>query len=430
MKYNYLPLTLLIILFSISCGFANATPNYPEYRIIKHNVKFWENIYGTLLNTEAIIHDRENIDFIYGKIHLIDTSLPGSNLLNKQIRSEILKNYRKTLVKLGTTGRAATNNEIRIYKYFSKDPVKLLEAAKNIRIQIGVKENFSEGVVRSGKFMLEIKEIFQQHGLPEELAYLPHVESSFVNAAHSHAGAKGIWQFTKGTGKSYLTINSLLDERLDPILAAEAAAKYLKRSYQQLGSWPLAITSYNYGRSGMMRAQKAYGNYPNIFKHYTGGNFKFASKNFYPEFLAALKTAKKLEKILNLEPEQKSLYFSTKGYISIASIASYYKLPERVLAALNPALKTNILQGRKYIPPGYKFRLPSTTFIKRKLYNKPNLAYQNNQKKDNVHVVKRGDTAARIANKYSISRKNLRKANNLNKKFSIRIGQKLILPLP
>ena len=102
--------------------------------------------------------------------------------------------------------------------------------------------------------MQEIKRLFRAYNLPEELAYLPHVESSFNFKAYSKYGAAGIWQFTRETGKRYLTIDHTRDERLDPILAAHAAAKYLKNSYDALNNWPLALTSYNYGLSGMLRA--------------------------------------------------------------------------------------------------------------------------------------------------------------------------------
>ena len=108
----------------------------------------------------------------------------------------------------------------------------------------------------SGQYMIFLKKIFKKYDLPEELIVLPHVESSFNYKAYSSAGAAGIWQFTRGTGKQYLKISYEVDERLDPILSTEAAAKLLKRNYEVLGSWPLAITAYNHGAYGMKRAVK------------------------------------------------------------------------------------------------------------------------------------------------------------------------------
>ena len=104
--------------------------------------------------------------------------------------------------------------------------------------------------------MKEIKRIFKEVGVPEELSVLPHVESSFQLQAYSSAGAAGIWQFTRSTGRLYMKVGYEVDERRDPIVAAYAAAKLLKHNYKQLKSWPLAITAYNHGVNGMKRAKK------------------------------------------------------------------------------------------------------------------------------------------------------------------------------
>src|SRR4029434_3592640 len=114
------------------------------------------------------------------------------------------------------------------------------------------------------------------------------VESSFDNV-RSKAGAVGVWQFTKGTGKLYLTINNKVDERLDPTKAARAAARLLRDNYLALQDWPLAITAYNHGRGGMLRAQGEYGSdLVSIIENYDGPVFGYASMNFYSEFLAAV----------------------------------------------------------------------------------------------------------------------------------------------
>lgn len=108
--------------------------------------------------------------------------------------------------------------------------------------------------------------------------------------ARSKAGAVGLWQFIKATGKRYLTITRRRDDRRDPIRATEAAARLLKHNYEALGSWPLAITAYNHGKEGMLAARVAVGSsaIEDIISGYTGPRFGFASRNFYAEFLAAL----------------------------------------------------------------------------------------------------------------------------------------------
>ena len=117
--------------------------------------------------------------------------------------------------------------------------------------------------------------------MPEDLADLPHVESSFNIGAVSKAGASGIGQFTRSTGSQYMRINRHVDERTNPFVSTRAAAQLLKKNYEILGSWPLAITAYNYGTSGMMQSRSIHGSYENIFNKYREGYFKFASRNFY-----------------------------------------------------------------------------------------------------------------------------------------------------
>ena len=169
-------------------------------------------------------------------------------------------------------------------------------AAESVRSQTGQRERFLAGVIRSGAYIPAIKQVLRSYGLPEDLAYLPHVESSFNTAAYSKVGASGIWQFTKSTGKTYLRIDQAVDERSDPLIAAHAAAKYLKNSYNQLGTWPLALTSYKYGTAGTKRALNEKGSYERIFTEYNKGHFKFASRNFYAEFLAAKEIARNPDK--------------------------------------------------------------------------------------------------------------------------------------
>ena len=97
------------------------------------------------------------------------------------------------------------------------------------------------------------------------------------------------WQFTRPTSQGYLLVSRRVDERLDPVKSARAAAKLLRSHYDVLGSWPLAITAYNHGRGGMLRAKAEHGaDLPTIIDEYRSPLFGYASMNFYTEFLAAI----------------------------------------------------------------------------------------------------------------------------------------------
>jgi membrane-bound lytic murein transglycosylase D len=147
------------------------------------------------------------------------------------------------------------------------------------------------GLEISRHFDRQFRKIFRDAGLPEDLAYLPHVESSFQPAARSSAGAMGMWQFTKGAAKTFMP-GGRVDLCLDPFASAIGAARYLSYAYSKLGDWPSAITSYNHGIGGMKRAQNQVGrDFLRIVNNYDGPAFGFASRNYYAQFLAAREIA-------------------------------------------------------------------------------------------------------------------------------------------
>jgi len=425
-------LFLLVFFFALqpSTGFGNEL--FPLYPKIKNNVRFWEKIYSTYSLNDAVIHDSENLSIIYEIVPLLDPALPGAQRINRLARQQARDKYVDILNKIFKTKQTITTEEKRVAAFFkgSQSFAKMLNAAKNVRIQTGQKERFLNGVFRSKAYIKHMKTIFRSYGLPEDLAYIPHVESSFNVKAYSKFGAAGMWQFTRGTGKQYLTINYSIDERLDPILATRAAARYLKKSYRALNNWPLAITSYNYGTAGMRRAVKAKGSYEKIFTDYNRGHFKFASKNFYSEFLAALKVAKRIEtgnSFKNLHvPSVYSL--KMKGYAHINHIKTHFRLNQSQVEELNPALRPPIFTGEKLIPKGYFLRLPGSKKTNNVINSISPSLYVSSQKRSTFHRVKRGDTAGSIAKLHGVSVKKLTKINNLDRYATIYIRQKLRIP--
>ena len=174
---------------------------FPLYPSIENNFKFWEQIYSTYSLNDAVIHDSDDLSRIYEVVPMLDPTLPGAKTKNSKSLQDKRDNYSKLLHKISISQKAATAEEERILAMF-KGPKRfkdMAKAAKSVRSQTGQKERFSKGVTRSGKYMKKMKEIFRFQGLPEDLAYLPHVESSFNIKAYSKFGAAGIWQFTRST---------------------------------------------------------------------------------------------------------------------------------------------------------------------------------------------------------------------------------------
>ncbi len=262
-------------------------------------VDFWRKTYTSWYRSQVAIHDDRYLEVIYEVM-----TIPGDvaeSLTTEQ--KELVKNrrdfWRRYLVSLETkvrTNAPLTTLDRQIIDKFrlTGKPIShaIQGAPERIRSQRGTRERFIRGVEISHRYEKQFKKIFHDHGLPEDLAYLPHVESSFQPSAKSSAGAVGMWQFTKSAAKTFMPAGDRVDQRLDPMASATGAAKYLSHAYKKLGDWPAAITSYNHGIGGMKRAQNQVGrNFVDIVDNYDGPAFGFASRNYYAQFLAAREIA-------------------------------------------------------------------------------------------------------------------------------------------
>ena len=375
-KYYYLLLFMLLVNISYVDGFTGDTKikvdeRFPLPESLKSNVEFWIRIYARYKNNEVVIHDNRDLSVIY---EVIDTDKikDGKDLSDRQIWNkieDIKGKYEQSLTELGM--RAEINPdilsefELSILKKFknSYNPADYRNAAKHVRAQKGLKEHFRDGLIRSGKYTEYIKQVLRTYGIPEDIKALPHVESSFNVHAYSKFGAAGLWQFTRGTGRLFLDINYSVDQRLDPELATIAAAKLLKRNYDILGTWPLALTAYNHGTNGLKRAIRKLRttDIGVITSKYSSRNFKFASRNFYAEFLAARHVSENYRHYFgDLEFEQPLKYHKVKinNYLKITTIANALELSIDAIHEYNPSLRSSVLSAKRRIPRGFELKLP------------------------------------------------------------------------
>lgn len=346
-------------------GPARAAPPpslFPEYPCIQKNILFWEAIYGKYATNQGVLHDSDDLGRIYTVLSLVDQSAPNAAAINNERIAQGKARVRGILQQLASGQPPATVEARRIAALFPrKHSSTYLEACDNLRLQLGQRDRFREGVIRSGKYQPAFRKILAAHQLPQDLVYLPHVESSFNPKAYSKAGAAGLWQLTRATGSDYLNITTLIDERLDPYAATDAAARLLKDNYSALQSWPLALTAYNYGRAGMIRAVKDKGSYEAIFSSYDQGYFKFAARNFYAEFIAAKRVAKSLERNSGITLDRPDNLDSLRlqKSLTLKQISMQTGLSPETLRRLNPALQKPVLEGGNPIPPGYVLKIPA-----------------------------------------------------------------------
>ena len=263
-------------------------------------VEFWRKTYTVWHRSEVAIHDDRYLDVIYEVMVLpgyVDESLTSEQKELVRQRRDFWKAQLSVLEsKLRYNAQMNANDRQMIAKLESSGrPLNsvLNGAAERVRSQRGTRERFKRGLEISRRYDRQFRQIFRDAGLPEDLAYLPHVESSFQPAARSSAGAVGMWQFTKAAAKTFMP-GGRMDLCLDPIASAQGAARYLSYAYGKLGNWPMAITSYNHGIGGMKRAQNQVGgDFVRIVETYDSPLFGFASRNYYAQFLAALEIASK-----------------------------------------------------------------------------------------------------------------------------------------
>ena len=441
-KLNYFKrlktkLLLLIItgfIFNILTNISYAIEYFPEPQCLKDNILFWKKIYTEVSLKQGLIHDSEYPLIIYKKIYVGNKR---GRSLSRYIKSEKRKITRILKKITKKSRRSLTYEELRIAQLFElyAPSHALKRANKRLRFQRGQKERFKEGLKRSGMYIDQIKSILRKYNVPYKLAYLPHVESSFNKNARSKVGATGLWQFMPYTGKLFLKINSITDERRDPILSTVAAAKLLRNNYEKLQSWPLAITAYNYGLKGMKRAVISTGSrdISKIINNHKSRSFRFASKNFYSCFLAACDIDQNYKKYFGrIQLYKPYIRSSVKltNYIQPDVICKYLNISSKEFKYLNPAFKKSVYRYKRHIPKGYSIFIPPTMSEQYALNTIAKIpASQKSKKLPSIsYIVKKGDYLGKIARKTGVSSRRIARANNLSSRSKIFPGQKLYIP--
>jgi hypothetical protein len=286
-----------------------------------------------------------------------------------------------TLLGAMTNGSELTGVDLRYWKLFEKDndPNKFRKAASRIRFQLGQRDKFYLGIYFSGRYLTEMEKVFREEGLPIELTRLPFVESSFNTRARSKVGASGIWQFMPRTARPYMKVNSSIDERNDPLLSTRAAARLMKNNFSMLHSWPLAVTAWNHGPSGVRNIVEKFRTMEigKIVNGYSSRTFGFASQNFYACFLAVLEVEANATTYFSDPVWQAPIEFAefkTSGQlIAWPQVVKVFGDNEVLAQDFNPQLTAHARSSKPRIPSGTTIRIPkdasdlaATLFSKKK----------------------------------------------------------------
>jgi membrane-bound lytic murein transglycosylase D len=415
---------------------ARADEWFPRPPELEPDVNFWVSIFTEYDSDQGVLHDSRNLAVVYERIDIpVKTSGRERRRLIDQRRSHLGK-----LLRILASGKRKnlSSEEQRVLGLWPEGvPDRVLaEAIDNIRYQQGLSDRFREGLKRAGRYRAHVHREFARLGIPVELAALPHVESSYNPDARSHVGASGIWQFTRSTGRRFMQVDHVLDERNDPFAATVAAGRLLAYNYSITGNWPMAITAYNHGLAGVRRAMQAHGDtaYVEILRDYRGRAFGFASRNFYVAFLAALQVDRSAERYfpgLTTYPPVDYETIVLDAYVPADSLAAALGISQTELALHNPALQATVWQGSKHLPRNYQLRLPRDALQKpigELMAALPGDAHYPEQLPDLFHTIAPGDTLSQIAREYDTSVSSLVALNNLGSRNRIRAGQQLRLP--
>ena len=287
---------------------------------------------------------------------------------------------------------------------------------------------FIRSLILSGRYRDRIVNALREAGLPEELSWLPLIESGFKTHALSRSRALGLWQFIPSTGYKFgLRRNKFVDERMDPAKSTRAAIDYLKELHSIFGDWSTVLAAYNCGEGRVLRVIRSQNvNYlDNFWDLYE--LLPRETARYVPRFLATLHILNNLEKygmdqIVIDRPLEFEIVIVNKQ-ISLGNVAKTISFDAKVLRDLNPELRYRIIPDNSYnlrVPPG-SGELLLASIDRIPISHPPQRAYV-------YHRVRNGETLSVIARRYRTSVRRIMRANNLRRSNYIVAGKRLKIP--
>ncbi len=279
---------------------------------------------------------------------------------------------------------------------------------------------------RAEPYINEMKEIFREEGIPEELVYLPLIESGFHNHSISRVGAVGMWQFMPKTAIWVgMRINDWLDERRDPIIACRYAAKFMKFLYDKFGDWYIVLASYNHGGFNV-RKELAKVNSKDFYDLVRTKVSPKETRDYVPRFVASVMIIKNAERygLDYKEEDHDYAYYHVPLITPIHLVAKHAGISVAEISALNAGLRAGFTPDPKM---GYKVRLPKENC--EKLISNYDALSKDSSLTYIPYYVKRGDSLSVIADNYGISVSMIMNVNGLRNANMLSIGQKIFIPM-
>jgi membrane-bound lytic murein transglycosylase D len=288
------------------------------------------------------------------------------------------------------------------------------------------RERFATWLKRSERYLPYVRDVFISRGLPQDLIFLPFIESGYNPMAYSRAGAGGMWQFMPGTGRMHgLAFDWWVDQRRDPYLSTHAAAAYLAKLYEMFDDWNLALAAYNAGNGRISRAMQRSGK-DNFFDLASIDNLLAReTRHYVPKFMAVLKIVQNLEELgfepINWNNSPNVVTLQVQGGTDLAALARACGLNWEEFHRLNPAFR------RQVSPPGRKMPVYIPEDVKKKavaFLGKPSARpYEGFDR----YQVRRGDSWWTLSNRFNVPVDVLKQINN-RRHNTLRVGESLMVP--
>lgn len=296
------------------------------------------------------------------------------------------------------------------------------------RFTNGEKNFFLESLKRSGRYRPFILNALKQAGLPEELSWLPLIESGFKVRALSRARALGLWQFIPSTGYKFgLKRDQYIDERLDFVKATHAAITYLKELHNIFGDWATVLAAYNCGEGRVLRVIRTQNiNYlDNFWDLYE--RLPLETARYVPRFYAVLHMVKDPQKygLEEIEPDSPILYDEVElnRVVHLKDVSKLTEIPLSELIELNPELRYQIVP-----PQTYSLRIPKDN-DQQWLANLDTIPVSHLPQNTYIrHRIRHGETLSTIARRYHTSVRSIMRANNIRRSHLIRAGRVIKIP--
>jgi len=347
---------------------------------LEPQVNFWLEIYSKYTTDQGLIHDTENVALIYEEVDFKDITNDGSlNRFQKEKKKQKLVNDKKKeiieiLQRLDKVENADSLNERekKIWSLFQNvnEPNKFKEAGhkSRVRFQLGQKDRMQSAIFFSGRYLEDMEKIFREANLPIELTRLVFVESSFNVLARSKVGASGLWQIMRYTARPYRMINEAVDQRNHPMAATRLAARLMRDNFNMLKIWPLAMTGYNHGPTGVRKLTEKYDTkslvelIQNVKSRRT---FGFASRNFYACFMAVLEVERNATKYFPkivwsqlLDAEEIKLPVN----VQYKDLLSWFDGNDERAEVFNPHISRPARKGKRPIPAKTVIAVPKDRY--------------------------------------------------------------------